>query len=90
MREVEDKVRTWHKAQQEPDLPASAQPLPPPPPVIHAVDVETLQLKKFTDDLRSHFSTQVQIKPSRDGGGRIELAYYSKEDLERLLELLMP
>lgn len=49
-------------------------------------DVVALQVQEFTNKLRSHLSTQVQIKHRGREGGRIEIAYYSDEDLERILE----
>lgn len=39
------------------------------------------------EDLRERFKTTVKIKHNKDKG-KIELDYYSKQDLERLLELL--
>lgn len=39
-------------------------------------------------NLRDVFKTTVQIKQNKDKG-KIELTYYSKDDLERLLDLLM-
>jgi ParB family chromosome partitioning protein len=39
------------------------------------------------ETLRDRFKTTVKIKQQKDKG-RIELQYYSKQDLERLLELL--
>jgi ParB family chromosome partitioning protein len=39
------------------------------------------------DKLRSVFGTQVRIRPS-SRGGKIEVSYYSEEDLERIIELL--
>lgn len=39
------------------------------------------------EDLRERFKTTVKIKHNKDRG-KIELNYYSKQDLERLLELL--
>ncbi|CAM3630877.1 ParB/RepB/Spo0J family partition protein [Marinicrinis lubricantis] len=39
------------------------------------------------DQLRTRFKTTVKIKQQKDKG-KIEFSYYSKEDLERLLELL--
>jgi len=84
VREVEDRVRAWHAAQEAPpvdDAGVATTGLP---------DRDTLQVQDFTNRLRSHLSTQVQIKHnSKNGSGRIELAYYSKDDLERLLELLL-
>jgi ParB family transcriptional regulator, chromosome partitioning protein len=37
--------------------------------------------------LREKFQTTVRIKPNKDKG-RIELSYFGKSDLERLIELL--
>jgi hypothetical protein len=31
----------------------------------------------------------VQIKHRADGGGKVEIAYYSEEDLERVMDLLL-
>lgn len=39
------------------------------------------------EGLRERFKTTVKIKHNKDKG-KIELNYYSKQDLERLLELL--
>ncbi|KKO54364.1 ParB/RepB/Spo0J family partition protein [Paenibacillus sp. DMB20] len=39
------------------------------------------------ENLREHFKTTVKIKHNKDKG-KIEINYYSKQDLERLLELL--
>jgi ParB family chromosome partitioning protein len=48
-----------------------------------------LELRRMTDDLRSHLGTKVQIKPSGKGtSGRIEVEFYSAEDLERIVDLL--
>ena len=52
-------------------------------------DRDQLQIRAFADQLRASLSTQVQIKHKKGGeGGRIEIAYYSNDDLERLMELL--
>ncbi len=86
VREVEEQVRAWHQAQQ-PD----AAPAPAPRPSEPATpDRNDLQLQAFTDRLRTRYSTRVEIKRQAKGGGRIEIAFYSDEDLERLLELLLP
>ena len=47
-----------------------------------------LQVEAYRSRLRSCLSTQVNIKHTSDGEGRIEISYYSEEDLERLLELI--
>ncbi len=49
---------------------------------------ESWQITALTDRLRTRFGTQVAIK-HRAGKGRIEISYYSREDLERVMELLL-
>lgn len=44
-------------------------------------------LVEMEDELRSIFGTQVFVKPS-SRGGKIEVSYYSDEDLGRIVELL--
>lgn len=44
-------------------------------------------LENIEETLRDQFKTTVRIKQQKDKG-RIELMYYNKQDLERLLELL--
>ena len=86
VRDVERRVRTWQemleqgkqsdKATKEPQLSVEA-------------DRDLLQIQNFANRLRAHFSTQVQIKHKKGGeGGKIEIEYYSNDDLERLMELL--
>ena len=51
---------------------------------------DRLQLELYSDRLRNRFSTQIQIKHNPKGkGGKIEINYYSAEDLERLMELML-
>ncbi len=44
-------------------------------------------IEQLEESLRERFKTTVKIKQQKDKG-RIELLYYNKQDLERLLELL--
>ncbi|MBB3110910.1 ParB family chromosome partitioning protein [Paenibacillus phyllosphaerae] len=44
-------------------------------------------IEQVEDTLRDQFKTTVKIKQQKDKG-RIELLYYNKQDLERLLEML--
>ncbi|MNG07460.1 Nucleoid occlusion protein [compost metagenome] len=44
-------------------------------------------LESVEESLRDRFKTTVRVKQQKDKG-RIELLYYNKQDLERLLELL--
>jgi len=51
---------------------------------------DTSELAAIRDRIRSNFGTQVIIKPSRSkSGGSITLEYYSDDDLERLVDLLL-
>ena len=90
VREVERRARNWHEDEEEgdaddvSDAPTEEESVPEPTP-----DRGDLQLESLRNELRSRFSTQVQIQHKADGGGTIELSYYSEEDLERLLELMM-
>ncbi len=45
--------------------------------------------RAVTDQLRSHFGTQVAIRKTTDGNGRIEITYYSEDDLQRILDMLL-
>jgi len=88
VREVERRVRTRREQRsasrddQTADEDATADPDP-------ASDRDALQLEAYRDRLRSFLSTQVKIKHKSDGEGHIEISYYSEEDLERLLELVL-
>ena len=85
VREVEKRARSWHADQEdepgddEDDTPTSSD----------APDRDDLQLEDFRNKLRSLFSTQVKIRHKKDGEGTIEIDYYSEEDLERLVELML-
>ena len=47
------------------------------------------EYRAIEDDLKSFFSTKVKLKPlGKRNKGKIEIEYYSNEDLERLLALL--
>ncbi len=48
---------------------------------------DALQLEQYTVQLRNRLGTRVGIRRQGDGG-RIEIDYYSGDDLERLLELI--
>ena len=48
---------------------------------------DALQLEQYAARLRNRLGTRVGIRRQGDGG-RIEIEYYSGEDLERLLELI--
>ena len=84
VRDVEDLVRAARDAHGS-DVPAADPAAPAPPP---APSREDLVLQQFADRLRGRLATHVAIKHKGPQGGRIEIAYYSNDDLERLLGIL--
>lgn len=91
VREVERRVRAWHEeqeaARQAEAAPEKTAPSEPQPKTSAAPGRDDLQREAYLRQLRGHLSTQVRIK-DRGGEGHIEVAYYSDEDLERIVELL--
>lgn len=83
VRDVEDLVRQAKDKPKPADAPEAA---PAPPTPVPSRD--DLVLQQFADRLRSRLATQVAIKHKGPQGGRIEIAYYSNDDLERLLGAL--
>ena len=87
VRAVEERVRAWHAAAEEAAEETSTDPEAPPSP--DAPTRDDVQLEALRARLRSRLSTQVQIRHTDDGEGTIEIAYYSEEDLERVLEAIL-
>lgn len=84
VRDVERRVRDWQESKDKDDKKPNLEKLAPA-----EADRDQLQIQEFANRLRAHFSTQVQIRHKKGGdGGKIEIEYYSNEDLERLMELL--
>jgi ParB family chromosome partitioning protein len=50
---------------------------------------ESSSLASVEERLRQMLATKVQVKPLRDGRGEIILEYYSADDLERILEIVL-
>jgi ParB family transcriptional regulator, chromosome partitioning protein len=82
VRELEQRVRNLGggqplqpKARQTTD---KLQPRPTDPAV-----------RRVEDDLRRHFQTDVRLSLSGESQGKIELSFYSGEDLERILDLIL-
>jgi ParB family chromosome partitioning protein len=61
----------------------------PKPVETGLTEAEQVQIRHMTDRLRERFGTHIAIKHESGKGGRIELQYYSEEDLERLIDLLL-
>ena len=49
--------------------------------------VENVELKRIKENLQTIFSTKVEIKGT-EKRGKIELEYYNKEDLNRIIEII--
>lgn len=79
VREVEQKVRQLLKPTSKPKSSSSKR----------ADQALTAEMGAIADRMRRALGTKVQIKPSgSEKGGRVEVEYYSDEDLERIVEFL--
>jgi ParB family chromosome partitioning protein len=85
VREVERRVREYQQAQEEAEQAEAAE---EEAPEDTGPSRDELQLEEYRNQLRSRFSTQVNIRHKSDGEGKIEISYYSAEDLERLIDML--
>ncbi|HEX9952885.1 MAG TPA: ParB/RepB/Spo0J family partition protein [Rubricoccaceae bacterium] len=76
------------------ELPASATPTAQRPagdagaPAV-LTPRERLEIEGFEDRLREAVASQVAIRHRTDGAGKIEIAYYSTADLERVMDRLL-
>lgn len=51
--------------------------------------VDTLMLNDLAEKMKSSLGTKVSIKPSSSQRGKIEIEYYSQDELDRLYEMLL-
>lgn len=51
--------------------------------------VKTPELNDYEDRLRGNFATEVKIKTKNNKSGVIELQFYSEDDFDRIMELLL-
>jgi ParB family chromosome partitioning protein len=83
VRELERRVRefsskpssTSSKSSRRANQPASATPDP--------------AVRRVEDDLRRYLQTDVRVHVSSDSRGRVEIEFYSADDLDRILELIL-
>ncbi|MBG9793026.1 stage 0 sporulation protein J [Paenibacillus dendritiformis] len=73
VRQLEEAIQQLHQKNKSADKPKAVR----HDPYLHEVE----------ESLREQFRTTVRIKQNKDKG-KIEIAYFSKQDLERLLEML--
>ena len=50
---------------------------------------DSTALRHVQEELRRHLQTDVRLVPGDDARGKIEIAYYSTEDLDRLVDLVL-
>ncbi|MDT0632157.1 ParB/RepB/Spo0J family partition protein [Rubrivirga litoralis] len=84
VREVERRAR----ALREGAAPEDAAPPAPSAPAAGLPDRDRLQVEAMEARLRDRVASQVRIR-HRDDGGTIEIAYYSVDDLERVVDRLL-
>ena len=83
VREVERQAKALREADEAP-APAPESKRPPR----SAPSRDDLQVEAFEARLREHVSSRVQIRHGADGGGTVEVSYYSVDDLERVVARL--
>lgn len=87
VREVEERVRKWREREQRDEASIGRQKATEPSGH-EQNDRDSLQVREYTSQLRSLLSTRVKIR-RKSSGGQIEIEFYSDEDLERIVELLL-
>ena len=75
-------VRQTEKLVRDPARPKKAAKEKKPNPEAEAI------LMDLAERLKTHLGTKVSIKPAGGNGGKIEIDYYSYEELDRLFDLL--
>lgn len=88
VRELEQMVRELHTAGSE--TPGSrAAGTPPRPPATQTAGSTDPAVRRLEDELRRYLQTDVRIQLSGEAKGKLEIAFYSEEDLERVLDLVL-
>lgn len=89
VRDIEERVRKWRKARESGlDVVSETRSAESESYALPRNDRDALQIEEYTSRLRSRLSTQVKIR-HKSSGGHIEIEYYSEDDLERIVELLL-
>ena len=83
VRELEQRVRDAN-SQVNTTAVAPAKQIRPSAPV-----QQSPALRSIEDDLRRYLQTDVRVSASGDSRGKIELSFFSVDDLDRLLELIL-
>lgn len=51
--------------------------------------IKSAEISELEDRLRANFATEIKIKTKNNKSGSIEVQFYSEDDLERIMELLL-
>lgn len=46
-------------------------------------------IRRIEDDLRRHFQTDIRVQLTGNSKGRVEISFYSADDLDRLLDIIL-
>jgi len=82
VRQVEEQVRLLSKAAEVPkeqSKPASQEPVS---------SIVAIQLRELQRQLETKYNTRVRLSMEKDSSGEIRIAFFSQEELDRLLEML--
>jgi ParB family transcriptional regulator, chromosome partitioning protein len=71
-------------------VPASAERKKRAVPSAAPASSSNAAVKGIENDLRRRFQTDVQLQMSPDGKGSVKISFYSQDDLERLIDLILP
>lgn len=88
VRQVEQLVREYRKRLDDAETP-DEDAADEASEAVAAPSRDALQIEQFTGSLRDLLSTQVAIRHKDSGAGKIEITYYSQDDLERVLDVLL-
>ena len=86
VRDVERRVREHRQHKEDAETPQQQDDADAKPAVSQR---DQLQVHAFETKLRDHLSTHVKIQHKPDHSGKVEIAYYSAEDLERVLDRVL-
>ena len=86
---VRDVERMAKEQREKRDAPAGTAPTEPAA-AAPITSRDRLEVDAFAARLREHLATRVDIRTKGEGAGTIQVEFYGLEDLERLMERLLP
>jgi ParB family chromosome partitioning protein len=88
VRELERRVRSLMQPPAE-DSPIAPQTSPAKPSQQTLPRPQDAVVRQIEDQLRRYLQTDVHIQAGEDGRGNVRIAFYSSDDLDRLLDLIL-